>query len=135
MEKIKYNGQYAEIVTTPQVFEKPKEMLAWNGNLPTRRMIVAILPNGTAIDTDKNWLRQCAFIPEKPAPRRATTRELSKWLAQGNGEVMDINGVVDTVWVYPHIWSKESVRDCVKVRKWDDTEWHEPNVEYMGLEE
>lgn len=131
MEEIKYNGQYVEIVTTPQVFEKPKEMLAWNGNLPTRRMIVAILPNGTAIDTDKNWLSQCAFIPI----RRATTRELSKWLAQGNGEVMNINGSVDTAWEYPHHWSNESVRDCVKVRKWDDTEWHEPDVEYLGINE
>jgi hypothetical protein len=23
----------------------------------------------------------------------------------------------------------------IKVRKWDDTEWHEPTVEYMGLED
>ena len=132
MATVKYNGQDAEIVTTPQVFEEPKEMLAWNGNLPTKRMIVAILPNGTAIDTDKNWLRQCAFIPI----RRATNRELAKWLAQGNGEVKYSSQYAVKIKIeYGTTCDNDPCDGSFKVRKWDDTEWHEPTIDYMGIEE
>ena len=29
----------------------------------------------------------------------------------------------------------EQIMDEIKVRKWSDTEWHEPTVDYMGLED
>ena len=136
-----YNGVELKEVTEPQVFDTPTEMLAWNGYNPTKRMIVAILPGGVAVDIDKNWLNHCAFIPERPAPKRATYRELAKWLAQGNGEFtegIEVSGkgpFTKTTNYYDASLSNSPVNAAAKVRKWEDTEWHEPTVDYMGIEE
>lgn len=147
MATINYNGIELQSIDECKVFEEPQEMLVWNTNYsgPIEKMVCAIIPyrNEGRVITRGGAYQYCAEIPKKPAPRRATNRELAKWLAQGKGEAMedigdamdDIEGNVNTAWEYSHHMSKESVRDCVKVRKWDDTEWHEPDVEYMGLGE
>lgn len=145
MATINYKGKELEEITEPQIFDPPQEMLVWDfescsSNGISKKKVLAIFPNKNeyrqneikpVLATDGTKWNFCANVP---APRRATNRELSKWLAQGNGEAMDINGNVNTAWVYPHHWSKESIRDCIKVRKWDDTGWHEPDVDYMGIE-
>lgn len=139
METKRFNGHDLELVKGPLVFEKPKEMLAWNVDNPTRRMIVAVLHNGTAIDVDKNWIKHCAEIPDDPKPRRATNRELAKWLAQGNGEWGISNfGVIrkaEIHWFYDTGYEKETLQSELRVRKWDDIEWHEPTIDYMGIEQ
>ena len=71
---------------------------------------------------------------EEPKPRRATNRELAKWIARGNGEVKDIIDVVLSFCSYPTGLENTEVRNGIKTRKWDDTEWHEPTVDYIGLE-
>ena len=56
-------------------------------------------------------------------------------LAQGNGECLGSQDDADTAWNYPQECSDTYVREGAKVRKWSDTEWHEPTVDYLGLED
>ena len=70
-------------------------------------------------------------LPDHPKPRRATNRELSRWLAQGNGECLGSQDDADTAWNYPMESSNAPLREGAKVRKWSDTEWHEPTVDYL----
>lgn len=77
-------------------------------------------------------------LPDPPKPRRATNRELSRWLAQGNGEVCnEADDSVMTTYSYeydvdnPQKYDNDEVWDALYVRKWSDTEWHEPTVEYL----
>lgn len=135
-----YHGMKLEEVKEPQVFDAPKEMLAWHTGHPTRRTIVAILPGGTAVDIDRNWLPHCAYIPEVPKSQRATHRELARWLAQGSGQLA-VNPEVEMVrnimthHQYPKSRDNDPVPDFYMVRKWDDADRHEPTLKYLGLEE
>lgn len=72
--------------------------------------------------------------PEEQKP--VTSREISRWLAQGNGEYRAYNDKV-----FPDVRRTEYLYEqdtepvtAVKIRKWEDEEWHEPTREYMGLE-
>lgn len=150
---MKYKGQELKEITTPNIDNPPKKMLVWDEGYtePLERVVCA-----TAIDNcgdlffftrnkDKQlgglvtW-SHCAEIPEEPKPRRATNRELSRWLAEGNGE-----------WLYEHTEkfnddyasinyhydarvTNDEVSEGIKVRKWDDINWHAPTAEYMGIE-
>ena len=131
-------------ITEAQVFDPPKRMYCWNAlnGHPVKAYVVAILPKSSGVTSNVictptycNY-EYCAEIPEAPNPRRATNRELSKWLAQGNGEAKDIIGGICTYCIY-RAGDKENepVIEEIKVRKWDDTEWHEPTVEYLGIKE
>jgi len=96
MAKINYNGIELEEVTEPQIFDPPKLCVCSDddGNV-CEWYVSAILPQSSKrtyriIANTKNGenaiARHCAILPEKPAPRMATNRELARWLAQGNGE-------------------------------------------------
>lgn len=77
-----------------------------------------------------------ALLPDPPKPRRATIRELAKWCAQGNGQIQDTSRLncVFTGIDYGPDCDDHVAPKIYKVRKWEDTEWHEPTVDYMGLE-
>lgn len=144
MAKINYNGMELEEVTEPQIFDPPKTMAVWDGRGPNERKnesiteVFCILPKKYAemtVVTANSRFGHCALLPEKTEPRRATNRELAKWIASGNGEVKDIIDVAITFYSYPNGLENTEVRDGIKVRKWDDTEWHKPDVEYMSIEE
>ena len=101
--------------------------------------VVAILPRTALkypiITEDDDGYEHGAFIPEKPAPRSATNRELAKWLAQGNGEWCNCigdNSRAAIEWWYDQGHS-ETKANNVFVRKREDTEWHEPTVDYMDI--
>lgn len=68
--------------------------------------------------------------PDEPKP--VTNRELVLWLAQGNG-LVEYDGIVGISWSYGITKPDAGVRSGVAICKWDDTEWHEPTREYMGL--
>lgn len=73
-------------------------------------------------------------LPDPPKPRRATNRELARWLAQGNGEIAsNREGDDHTIAGYFYLIGRENkeVRSNIQVRKWSDTEWHEPMVDYL----
>lgn len=143
---MKYNGMKLKEFTSdkPLVFDPPKLMLCWSGHVDEAfpHHVFAFVPNReegfAAVICKSSYWQHCAEIPEiskEPKPRRATNRELAMWLAKGNGEWKNaIDG-------YP--CRRTDLGYCedtnpapfVLVRKWDDTEWHEPTANYMGLED
>lgn len=137
MATIKYNGMEIESISECKVFDEPRNMLVWNScfNGPVERPVCAIIPyrHAGSVITTNGAYEYCAEIPEKPAPRRATNRELAKWLAQGNGEVIDSTHYITTYHEYFRCLDNNDVHKTIQVRKWDDTEWHEPTVEYMWI--
>ena len=74
----------------------------------------------------------CEEIPETP---RVTNRELSKWLAKGHGEYRNQIGAVSNLYIYVDLETDVAVPSYIRVRKWDDADWHEPTVDYMGIEQ
>lgn len=144
---MKYNGIELKEITTPQVFDPPKEMLVWDNSndckAPYVRTVYAVIRtvNGitevVVVGSSYRWLH-CAEIPEEPKLSRVTSRELAKWLAQGNGEWCMKNGTgqigANTNYGYSQYEENQNVTDGVLVRKWEDTEWHEPTVDYMGID-
>ena len=125
----------------PIVFDPPKQMfvcdaaelLLCNGNID---YVYAYIPAAEyPVKTSRNCYSRCAEIPEELKPRRATNRELAKWLAQGNGEWKW--GGSNSCFTNGYYYSCTSddanrpVSDDILVRKWDDTQWHEPTVDYL----
>ncbi len=142
MATINYNGMELKEVTTPQIFDPPKRCVVWDDDSlsPSESHVIAIFPDSAKLKQNVMDLylyryQHCAILPDPPKPRRATNRELSRWLAQGNGECLGSQDDADTAWNYPMESSNVPLREGAKVRKWSDTEWHEPDVEYLGLEE
>ena len=139
---MKYNGIELQEFTSDKtvVFDKPRKMLVWDDCNPDLLMtdtVYAYLVNRhPKVQGDKYAWQHCAEIPELPKPLRATNLELMKWLAQGKG----ILKISETASVYTKVDDlNERIlgNDCptgIVVRKWEDKEWHEPTVDYMGLE-
>ena len=122
----------------PVIFDPPKLMLVWdcNGETPTEKDVIAFIPNRyhKVIEQTSLYLH-CAEIPEVMC-RRATNRELAKWLVQGNGQCK--TGGSPRLWTehpYDIGHDEEACPNTIKVRKWGDKEWHEPTREYLGLED
>lgn len=140
---MKYKGMELNEITTPQVFDPPKQMAVWDNSnyepiLDTAYAIIRLKNGATeVIGSCSRWMH-CANIPDEPKPRRATNRELAKWIAQGNGEWCLKNGTgqigANTNYGYSTYEEQQNVTDGVLVRKWDDTEWQEPTVDYLGIE-
>ena len=129
---MKYKGIELEEITEPQIFNPSKPMLVWDSDekCPCVLNVCAIVNrDGFRVITERSAWRHCAEIPEV----LATNRELARWLAEGKGEVMDQDGLF-TSWFYWKGKEDAPVKDSLFVRKWDDTEWHSPTREYLGLE-
>ena len=78
----------------------------------------------------------CALLPDHPLkPRRATWLEVARWCATGKGLVYDTyRDKIDTGIMFKPSNEHEQIMDEIRVRKWSDTEWHEPDVFYMEIE-
>lgn len=137
---MEYKGIKLTEVTGSQIVDPPKEMFVWNydpGCL-LKADVLAIVngrENGYPVITKTGTYRHCAEIPEEPKPRRATNRELSKWLAKGHGEYRNQISAVSNLYIYVDLETDEAVPSYIRVRKWDDADWHEPTVDYMGIEQ
>lgn len=135
---MKYNGIELKEITEPQIFDPPKKMLVWgeNDREACVENIYAIGPSSMespvrAISDDGRLGTHCyKYCAEIPKPRRATNREFSRWLAKGYGECRSSSGCADTAWMYETELDDKPVVEWTKARKWDDSEWHEPTVEY-----
>ena len=146
MATIKYNDMELEEITEPQIFDQPRKCVVWDFGYPARgfveKYVVAIIKDYNRdsmkpiITYDGTLWNHCALLPEKPAPRRATNLEFSRWLANGNGQIHTDNdgGFIDTAIIYGDKLDNELVRDGLMARKWGDTEFHEPTIDYMGIE-
>lgn len=130
---MKYKGIELKEVTEPQIFNPPKKMLVWGRYESITELDVYAITSRKdfpVICENTTW-RHCAEIPEQ---KKVTNRELACWLAGGNGEAKIVNNVF-IHWTYGEIEADKNVEDNVSVRRWDDTEWHKPTREYLGLED
>ena len=133
---MKYKGKELVEITTPQIFDPPQEMLVWNDTFLTEPKkvnvcaIVKLKDYYAAIEIGKVPSYQWQHCAEIPKARRVTNRELSKWLAQGNGE-KKVDDCIAYVHTYLSEYSNEEADKLIKVRKWSDDDWHEPTVDYM----
>lgn len=124
----------------PVVFDPPRKMLVWDSTFEAPRMweVAAYLPAvPNPVVAAHVRFAHCAELPEELKPRRATNRELARWLVRGNGEVAKPDD--GTIYAYTAYFYAASLSECavlegLRVRKWDDFEWHEPTADYMGLE-
>lgn len=139
---MEYNGIKLTEVTESQIIDPPRKMLVWDYDpgILLKADVIAIV-NGTysgypVITKTGNFLH-CAEIPEEPKPRRATNRELSKWLAKGHGEYSNTVCCTTSYITYEYLLdsAESKVSDNILVRKWDDADWHEPTVDYMCIEQ
>lgn len=132
---MKYKGIELKEETTLQIFNPPKLMLVWDADddVPVKLNVCAIVNrDDLRVITERSPWRHCAEIPEQ-LKKLVTYRELARWLAEGNGEVL--NG--DTCcpnWNYHRIQENDLVSETMLVQKWSDTDWHKPTREYLGLE-
>ena len=137
---MKYKGIELNEFTSekPVIFDQPKRMLVWDydDETPTEVEVLAFIPNRyhKVIEQMSVYIH-CAEIPEAMC-RRATNRELAKWISHGNGQIHFSGGI--RIWI-EHFYDIGHDDDvCSKnidVRKWGDKEWHEPTREYLGLED
>lgn len=137
---MEYKGIELKEITEPQIFNPPKKMIVWDresNGTPIECYVYAIVDRGAdscPVICKYATFSHCAEIPEA---KLATFRELSKWLAKGNGELRF--GDTSTT-CYPYLTYQRNnantfVGSDYKVRRWDDTEWHKPTREYLGLED
>lgn len=137
-----FNGkERLEEITEPQIVEPPKKMFVWRNGYkqPLEDLVVAIVKRADgicAMTFDGDIYPNCAEIPEKPKPRRATWKELAYWLIDGKGLVLDENrGKIDTGVIFSKEDLDAEISDYLKVMLRDDADWHEPDVKYMGIED
>lgn len=130
---MKYKGIELKEITEPQLFNPPKPMLVWDsdGECPVELNVCAIVNrDGFRVITERSAWKHCAEIPEEP--KLATCRELAEWLAKGKGQIQ----IYDNIYtIISYKASQENSPAEFKVRKWSETEWHEPTREYLGLED
>ena len=70
------------------------------------------------------------YLVSEPKKRKMTNRELAKWLAQGNGQWRRIANKDTVALSYCYsIFDDKEIPDGIMIRGWDETEWHEPEVE------
>lgn len=136
---MKYKGFDLKEVTEPQLFDPPKKMLVWDycANIVKLKVYAIASREQYPVICENSAWRHCAEIPEELKPKPVTYRELARWLAKGNGEVKDEDDE-GTICMNRFYWEGQEnnpVKDSLLVRKWDDTEWHKPTSEYLGLED
>ena len=118
----------------PVLFDPPKLMLVWNdGNSePSKENVFAFFPNRCypVIGTNDN-LDHCAEIPDSEL---ATVIQLAEWVSKGFG-LIKRDGYITNFISFLDDDENSPASNVSLVRKWDDTEWHKPTREYLGLED
>lgn len=146
---MKYKGIELEEITEPQIFNPSKPMLVWDADeeRPVELNVCAIVNrDGNRVITERTDWKHCAEIPKQP--KLATVRQLAQWVRK-NGEVryefLPMGTVIITSDLHYEPGEEDKEVSCMEnrksnatkvyVRKWDDTEWHKPTREYLGLED
>ena len=136
---MKYKGIELKEVTEPQLFDPPKDMLVWNDDDESvwrgKVSVCAIVGHREyPVISACGYYNHCAEIPTVTESELVTYRELARWLAKGNGEVNNANTICQN-WNYWYDQENCIVKNSLSVRKWDETGWHKPTREYLGLED
>jgi hypothetical protein len=151
MATINYNGMELEEFTSdkPVAFPEGTKAICWDSDkyeegFRSELDIVAFIPylkdpvltRDCLNDYQDSPYRHCAILPDPPKPRRATNRELARWLIEGNAQIQHSDSdMVYVGWNYNEYEDDFPCSNNVLVRKWSDTEWHEPTVDYLGLDD
>jgi len=92
-----------------------------------KKVSCSLVPNffsGTSEECDA-WI-----VEHTPKTRRMTNRELVRWLAEGNGERLDVVAkFVSVHCIYTEGCDDEACDEDIRIREWGSNEWHEPLVE------
>ena len=92
------------------------------------------LSGWTNIHKDWVWDYGCEYrIVENEGVFRINWYMLAMWLAKGNGQAHSINMEDDMIISslnYNPVFGADTLDSSWQVRRWDDTEWHEPTLEY-----
>ena len=133
---MEYKGIELKEVTEPQLFDPPKKMLVWESyeNITELNVYAIVGRKDFPVICENSTWRHCAEIPEVLESKLVTYRELARWLSEGNGEVMWSKTICSN-WNYSNDDENEALDESFTVRKWDDTEWHKPTREYLGLKD
>lgn len=84
------------------------------------------------LNNDFHWLHVYRFEDNKHFfYKRLTYRQLSRWLAAGKGEVLDMNNCIAARIVYKKSESDNQVPDSFRIRTWDSEEWVEPTAKVL----
>lgn len=143
-----YNGKALVPIITTDVQGLPKKMLVWDSNChhSEERTVLALIKDkfdviyAIAQCESRTGVGVWHYCAEIPKVRVATNSELSQWLAKGNGEVrLESEQHLDkkyvyTHWNYDYIDANKTVSSLILVKKFEDTEWHEPTVDYLGIQ-
>lgn len=139
MATVNFGGQTLVEFTSdvPVVFDKPINMYVtddsddFTGGIIDEIIVYDPRRVLKAIGTHNAW-RHCFSFLDKPEPRRATWLELAKWCLEGKGLVLDkLAQKIDTGVMFKVVHQDKPVDNLIKIRKWGDTEWHEPTIDYM----
>ena len=122
----------------PVLFDPPKRMLVWDyvDGTPIEKDVIAFIPNRyhKVIEQTSVYIH-CAEIPEESS-ELATNIQLAEWLAKGFGIMKQfISGYISNRIYFNEDIENSTVGNGILVRKWGDKEWHEPTLEYLGLED
>ena len=133
---MEYKGIELKEVTEPQLFDPPKKMLVWGRykNITELNVYAIVGRKDFPVICENSTWQHCAEIPKVHELELVTYRELARWLAEGNGEVMWANNVLSN-WNYSTDEENKALDESLSVLKWDDTEWHKPTREYIGLKD
>lgn len=141
MATVNFGGQTLVEFTSdvPIVFDHPTNMYVtdnsddFTGGIIDEIIVYDPRRALKAIGTHNAW-RHCFSLPDKQEPRRATWLELAKWCLEGKGLVLDeLAEKIDTGVMFKVSHQDELIDRHIKIRKWGDTEWHEPTIDYMGV--
>lgn len=81
------------------------------------------------------WIDDYEYRIQPEETKPVTNRELAQWLAQGNGEYQIRKGDQFSCF-NEYSYDAQDANEPTEipcVRKWNDSEWHEPTREYLGL--
>ena len=143
MATINYNGMELEEFTSDKTvaFNPPIKCVGWNNkDVKVEFELSSALSKdiwihrfiGKSKDGNPVAFMSCALLPDPPKPRSATWLEVARWCATGNGLVYDTDrDKIDTGIMFKPVNENEQIMESIKVRKWSDTEWHEPDVDYL----
>lgn len=138
-----YKGVTIKEIKSSNFNDLPKEMLVWGNLNPNDEQIYKRVVDTIATDNNgKTYAiaRQLNgsgvaiwdHFAEIPPSRLATKREVARWLAKGFGEVRISEDDIHSFYNYSEGDENDEFIKF-KVRKWEDTEWHEATIEYLGI--
>lgn len=137
---MKYHGIELQPITKPQIFDPPKELLVWDreDDTPKVQVVWGIAPNKVyslyCVLSLQGSYKYCAEIPQPPQPKRATFKQLVEWLARGNG-VFLYGDCVRMHLILTLDGENDIIEEGYKIRPFGSTEWLDPTLDNMGMEE